>query len=195
MFNFFKTTIIGGVIFLIPLVIIAIVLGKAFKVMMLIAVPLDKLIPIDSIGGIAFVNILAVLVILISSFIAGIIAKSKLGKVTFEMIDSKLILFIPGYAYLKGLTGSFVDEKVASEYLKPVLAKLDDQSQLAFEVERTGKGHVVVFLPGAPDPKSGNVVYLTEDRVERLDIDFKAVTGSLKKLGKGSSDVLATTLN
>ena len=79
---------------------------------------------------------------------------------------------------------------VSEEFLKPILAKLDDQSQLAFEVERTDNGYVVVYLPGAPDTKSGNVVYLTDDRVEPLDIDFKAITSSLRKLGKGSSTVI-----
>ncbi len=191
MFNFIRTTIIGGIIFLIPVVIIVAILGKAFKIMMQIAVPLGKLIPIESVGGIALVNILAVFAILLFSFLAGMIAKSKLGQKAFDAIDTKLLIFIPGYTYIKSMTASALDEEQVDNPLKPILAKLDDQSQLAFEVERTENGLVVVYLPSAPDPKSGNVVYLTEDRVEPLDVGFGTISGSLKRLGKGSGSLIS----
>ena len=43
--NFIKTTTIGGIVFMVPIIIIIVILGKAFE-----------LILIESIGGIAFVN-------------------------------------------------------------------------------------------------------------------------------------------
>lgn len=78
--NFIKTTIIGGLIFLVPVAIVAVVIGKAFSIMLIVAEPLDQLIPIDQVGGIAFVNLLALLAIILVCFIAGIIAKSALAK-------------------------------------------------------------------------------------------------------------------
>jgi len=185
--NFMKTTIIGGLLFLIPIVVLAMILGKAYKVMMLIAVPVDRLIPIQTIGGVALVNILAVLCIFVGCFIAGLVAKSKLGKATFNMIDAKLLLFFPGYSYLKSFTSPFTAEKDEDKVLKPIIAKLDDQSQLAFEVEHASDGTVVAYVPGAPDSRSGNVVYLTPDRVEYLDITFADVTKSLRQFGRGSA--------
>ena len=190
MANFFKTTVIGGLIFLIPIVVLSVILGKALKIMMVFAEPLDKLIPIESIGGVALVNILTVLCLLAGCFFAGIAAKSKLGKTTFDMIDAKLLLFIPGYTYVKSMTSAFVDEEASGKVLKPIVAILDDQSQLAFEVERTDDGQVVVFLPGTPDPRSGNVVYLNSDRVKPLDIEFGEVTRSLRIYGRGSGVML-----
>ena len=190
MANFFKTTIIGGLIFLIPIVVLSVILGKGLKIMMVVAEPLDKLIPIESVGGVALVNILTVLCLLAGCFFAGIAAKSKLGKTTFDMIDAKLLLFIPGYTYVKSMTSAFVDEEDSGKVLKPIVAILDDQSQLAFEVERTDDGQVVVFLPGTPDPRSGNVVYLNSDRVKPLDIEFGEVTRSLRIYGRGSGVML-----
>ncbi len=192
MINFIKTTAIGGLLFMIPIVVVAMILNKAFKIMMLVAVPLDKLIPIESIGGVALSNILAVLCTLVGCFLAGLVAKSKLGKTAFNLIDAKLLLFFPGYSYLKSLTSAFTDEKDEGNVLKPIIAKLDDQSQLAFEVERADDGTVVVYVPGAPDSRSGNVVYLTPDRVEPLDITFAEVTKSLRQFGRGSSTWLSS---
>jgi len=184
--NFIKTTAIGGLLFLVPIVVLAVILKKAYSIMMVVAVPLDRLIPIEAIGGVALLNILAVLCIFVGCFLAGLVAKSKLGKTTFNMIDAKLLLFFPGYSYLKNLTSPFSDERDEGKVLKPIIAKLDDQSQLAFEVEHASDGTVVAYVPGAPDSKSGNVVYLTPDRVEHLDITFGEVTKSLRQFGRGS---------
>ena len=57
--NFIKTTTIGGIVFMVPIIIIIVILGKAFELMLKVAQPIDKLIPIESIGGIAFANLLA----------------------------------------------------------------------------------------------------------------------------------------
>jgi len=184
--NFIKTTVIGGLLFLIPIVVLVMILNKAYTIMMLIAMPLDRLIPIETIGGVALSNILAVLCIFVACFFAGLVAKSKLGKTTFNLIDAKLLLFFPGYSYLKSFTSPFADERDEGKVLKPVIAKLDDQSQPAFEVERADDGTVVVYVPSAPDSRSGNVVYLTPDRVEPLDITFAEVTKSLRQFGRGS---------
>jgi uncharacterized membrane protein len=154
--------------------------------MLSVAEPLDRLIPVDAIGGVALSNLLAVLCIFVACFLTGLLAKSKTGKAIFNWIDAKLSLFFPGYTYLKSLTSSFTDEIDGGKVLKPIIAKLDDQSQLAFEVEQADDGTVVVYFPGAPDPRSGNVAYLTPDRVEPLDITFGEVTNSLRQFGRGS---------
>jgi len=192
MINFIKTTAIGGLLFMIPIVVVVIILNKAFNIMMLVAAPLDKLIPIESIAGVALSNILAVLCTFAACFLAGLVAKSELGKTTFKLIDAKLLLFFPMYSYVKSLTSSFTDEQDMGKVLKPIIAKLDDQSQLAFEVERVDGGTVVAYVPGAPDSRSGNVVYLTEDRVVALDITFAEVTNSLRQFGRGSSAWLSS---
>lgn len=74
--GFLKTTVIGGVIFLIPLIIIVAILGKAFQIMMRVAEPLSALVPIDSVADIAVVNLIAVALIILACFVAGLAAKT-----------------------------------------------------------------------------------------------------------------------
>jgi uncharacterized membrane protein len=73
--------------------------------------------------------------------------------------------------------------------MKPVLAKMDDASQLAFEVERLQDGRVVVYVPGAPDPWSGGVLVMTEDRIEPLPISMVAAVQNLRALGRGTGAI------
>ena len=188
--NFLKSTIIGGLIFVIPFIIIVTLLLKVTKIMMIIAAPLDSLIPIDQIGGVALANILAWILVIIICFLAGLAAKSLYAKRIYESIDSKLRLLIPGYAFIKGMTGS-LEENSGDKYLIPVMVKLDDSAQIGFEVERLDNGLVVVYLPGAPNPGSGNVVYMTEDRIEKLNLKFSEVAKVMKRIGIGSAEAIA----
>jgi uncharacterized membrane protein len=160
--------------------------------MMVIAAPLDSLIPVDQIGGVALANILALILVIIICFLAGLAAKSLYAKRIHESIDSKLRLFIPGYAFLKGMTGG-LEEDSEDKHMIPVVAKLDDSAQIGFEVDRLESGLVVVYLPGAPNPWSGSVVLMTEDRIEKLNLKFTAVTKVMKRIGIGSAEAMSSS--
>ena len=186
-FQLIKTTIIGGLIFLVPIIIVVAILGKAFELMIKVAKPLSEWIPLDSIGGVALANILAVLAILLCCLIAGIIAKGDTAKHILKSVESKLLVAIPGYTFVKGVTDSLDSSEEAAKAFVPVIAKFDDNAQIGFEIERAERGNVVVYLPGSPNPWSGSVVYLKEDRVERLDMNVPDVIKNIRHLGRGSA--------
>jgi uncharacterized membrane protein len=73
--------------------------------------------------------------------------------------------------------------------VQPVAAKFDDYTQIGFEVERPGDGNVVVYLPGASNPWSGSVVYVKEDRIERLNITVAEEIRNIRKLRIGSGQL------
>jgi uncharacterized membrane protein len=185
-----RDTLIGGVLFLIPLVFVVVVFGKAFQIMKVVAAPLGKLIIIESFAGFAIVEILTVLIMILSCLLAGAAARSPWGRKVNEKLDAILLQMIPGYAWVKGMTGDIHDED-AEEALKPVLVRFDDQFQLAFEVDRAADGLVAVYLPGSPDPRSGAVSYVTGDRIQPIDTGFKAVVKVCKNLGRGSTAILS----
>ncbi len=186
-FQLIKTTIIGGLIFLVPIIIVVAILGKAYELMIMVAKPLSAWIPLDSIGGVALANILAVLAILLCCLIAGIIAKGATAKGILKSVESKLLFAIPGYTFVKGMTDSLNSSEEAAKAFVPVIAKFDDNAQIGFEIERTEKGNVVVYLPGSPNPWSGSVVYVNADRVELLDMTVPDAINNIRHLGRGSA--------
>jgi uncharacterized membrane protein len=184
-----KTTILGGLIFLVPIVIVLVILAKMYEIMAVLAAPFSAFIPIESVGGIATANIITILSIVVVCYTAGRIAMSGPGRKLYQSLDDKLVMLFPRYTFIKGMTES-VGAEEAKRTLQTVLVKFDDQSQIGFEVERNDKGLVTVYLPGSPDPWSGTVAYVTEDRIEKLNASFNAVTGSLRKAGKGAGSLL-----
>jgi uncharacterized membrane protein len=182
--QFIKTTILGGVIFLIPVVIVIVVLAKAYNIMMLVAEPMSAWIPIDEVGGIALANVLALLAIVLSCFLFGLMAKSAPAKKVYRTLDAKLAS-IPGYTFVKSMADSVTRNEAEAKSFIPVIAHFDDNAQISFEIERTPEGNVVVYLPGAPNPWSGTVIYLEPSRVEKLDMSVSDAVKSIQALGRG----------
>ncbi|MEX0287427.1 MAG: hypothetical protein AB3N23_22705 [Paracoccaceae bacterium] len=180
-----KTTILGGLLFLVPLAIIAIVLGKAFQISMLIAKPIDQVVPIHTVAGIAFINVIAVLLILALCFLAGLAAQRGWMSSRVQALDGLLIDAIPGYAVAKGMIGSVAKEEDVASVLKPVFVRFDDYEQIAFEIERDDSS-AVIFLPGAPSTWSGSTVIVDVSRVTMLNVPTHQAVKLMRLLGRGS---------
>ena len=187
--RFIRTTVVGGIVFLIPFVILVVVLGKAFEIMRHIAQPLSSVIPVDTVGGIALANLLQIVLILVLCFVAGLLAKARLSAKLAEGLEKRFLERLPVYHFIKGMAGSIVQAE-GDETMKTVLARFDDNAQIAFEIERTADGQVVVYLPGAPNPWSGSVALMAADRVTPLDVPMLTAVQKIKQLGKGSQGLL-----
>ena len=57
MFKMIKTTVMGGVVFLIPVVILFVLIRKALELTNGIAVPLAKRLPVESVAGVAITHL------------------------------------------------------------------------------------------------------------------------------------------
>ena len=79
-------------------------------------------------------------------------------------------------------------EEISSSFV-PVMVQFDDHLQMAFETERLPNGKVAVYLPGAPNPWSGSVVFVSNDRVKPLSISLPDALRNIRTLGKGSLDI------
>ena len=189
MLKFLKTTMVGGVLFLVPIIIFIAIIGKALELTKKLAAPLSALIPVDSIGNIAMANLLAVVIVFLICFLAGLAAKSTLASKSIGALESRALSKIPVYGLLKSKIDAIVQPEKA-EGMKPVLTRFDDSWQIAFEVERIQGGVVAIYLPGAPDPWSGSVCFVTEDRIQPIELTLLPVLRILKGIGKGSNEQL-----
>lgn len=184
--KFILTTVLGGVLFLIPFVLVVVLLGKGFMIMRTIAEKVNMFLPLDSVADLPIVDVLAVLFLISCCFIAGLVARSSWARDLRNRVDDLLLQLVPGYAWIKGMTGSVSNEEAAAGF-KPVWIRLDDQYQVGFEVERCEGDLVAVFLPGAPDPRTGTLSYVESDRIEDLDSSFNDVSKNFRRLGMGSA--------
>jgi uncharacterized membrane protein len=69
--RFLKATIAGGLLFLLPVVLIVIVLGHAMQLTVKGAKPISDFLPVETVVGVRGETVVAVLVLVFISFIAG----------------------------------------------------------------------------------------------------------------------------
>jgi uncharacterized membrane protein len=184
------TTLIGGVVFLLPVVVTLAVLGQALALMARVVQPMAAMFPDRQVGGVALASLVAMLMLLLLCYGAGLLARAALGRTLSASFEDRLQTIYPRYTVIKGMTQALGVDGVKSD-LKTVLVSFDDHQILAIEVERLPDGRVVVFLPGAPDPWSGNVVMVPQERVAAVPVEIGALHRSLKSIGRGSAALLS----
>jgi len=187
--EFVRTTLIGGLVFMVPVVVIIWVVGKALQLSRRVAEPLSSFIPLDTIGGIAVANIMGILVIVLACFLAGLAARTTLASSFVRGAETRFLMRLPGYSLMKGLVES-VSGTDSGLSMHPVLMKLDDSAQLAFEVERLDDGRVVVYVPDAPEPRTGSVMLVKAEQVEVLPVTMMAAMKNIQTLGRGTAELL-----
>lgn len=187
--NFLKTTIIGGLLFLVPVVVLVVVIGEAASIMSVIAEPMADLLPIDSIGGVALANIVALVILVVVCFLAGLVARTKRAQKLANTAESMILQRIPGYTMIKGITSAFGPEQTAG--LKPVLVSLERAQRVGVEIERVGSDRIAVYFPGSPNAFSGIVQIVGADQVTPLDAPLMSVMDHAEQLGKGAHELLA----
>ncbi len=184
-----KTTLIGGLLFLVPLVIIFAILGKAIGIMLVIAEPMAHLLPVDSIGGIALANLLALLCLLLFCYIAGLVARISFASKAMKAIEEKALMKIPGYVMIKAIT-SGLDES-DTQGMKPVLLTLGTVQRIGLEIEQIEDGRSVVFIPSPPNRFSGITQIVPADQVEYLDVSVMEIMDYTEQYNRGTDALLA----
>lgn len=187
--DFLKTTLIGGLLFLLPLILLALVLRQAMGVAGKLAQPIAARFPVHEIAGLAIGTIVAALILLIAAFAAGVFARTGLGRRMTHWFEESFLGNLPQYRVVTSMAEGLTKVEGAAG-LEPVLAEADGGWQLAYSLEKLRDGWVAVFIPQSPTPMSGNVVYLPSARVRPLDIGMAEAMKLVKQMGVGSADAL-----
>jgi uncharacterized membrane protein len=187
--GFHKATIVGGILFLLPLVLIVIVLGHAVRIAAKVAEPISKLLPIETTNPAAIVTFLAVFLLVVISLIAGLIARTNPGRRLMRWFEDSLFGGLPQYQMVKSVAEGLAQIEGA-EGLTPALVSIEDGWQVGYLLEPVNSGWVAVFLPQAPTPMSGNIMYLPSERVKPLELTMVQAMALVKKIGVGSGKVL-----
>ncbi len=183
-YRFAKTTVIGGLVFVVPLFVFVWLASKALKLLRRAAEPLAALLPLDRVIGVLAADALIVVVLIVICFIGGLLARVSSAYRFVKKAESGVLWRIPGYGFIRALTDT-LDKRAGASAMRPVLVHFDDAAQLAFEVDRLADGRCVVYIPSSPDPRAGSVMVMDGARVEPVPLTFVAALRDLRALGRG----------
>ncbi len=191
--DFIMATVIGGIVFLLPLVVLVALVAEVAKVMQSVAAVLLPHLPTDTHLGTVALSLIALFAILLVCFLAGLAAQRTGARRLGGKLDELLVKYIPGYAFVKAFAESMRTSDEISQDFIPVLVRFDDYSQLAFEISRNDEC-AIIYLPGAPNPWGGSVLYVTLDRVSRQQTLLRESFAHLGRLGNGPPAVAQALL-
>lgn len=184
-----KKTFIVGLSFIIPLVLLIYLLLKVIEAFRKIVAPIADKIEISLWGGETTSRIIAIVVLLILSFVIGLLARMKKEHSIKDWIEDNILSMIPGYLLLKGMTEEAIG--FDSKHLKEVvLINMGSTWRIGFIMERIDEDLNTVFIPSAPNPLGGIVVFAKWDVLKKLDMDEVSVMKIHRKLGINSKKLL-----
>lgn len=191
--EFVKTTLIGGAVFLIPLVLVLFLLGYAISLArdaLQPLLPLFEHVQFGPFGGVGMLTLMAVLLLLILSFAAGVFARTRSGLRVTGYVENSALGRLPQYRMVRTMMGTLSSSQPSAETRAALLA-VEAGWQLCYVVETLENGWLVVFVPEAPNPMTGSVMYYPPDRVVQLKMSVVQAAGILQSLGIGSAALLS----
>jgi uncharacterized membrane protein len=184
--EFTKTTLIGGVLVVIPIYLSILLLLKAVAGVAGLVSPITEGLPTT----LPFRELVAMLILIASCFVCGIALRTGPGLRAKNALERSLLEKIPGYALIRGLAGRIVG-KQDEQTFTVVLAEIEDALVPAFLVEDCDDEHCVIFVPSVPTPAAGSIYIIARARVHTVDVPFTHAVGVISKWGAGSSELLA----
>jgi len=184
--EFTKTTLIGGVLVILPVYLSVLLLLKAFAGVVGLVAPITHGLPVS----LLFREVIAMLALIGVCFLCGIALRTGPGLRAKNALERSLLEKIPGYALIRGLAGRIAG-KTDEQAFTVVLVEIEDALVPAFLVEDCGDGQCAVFVPSVPTPAAGSIYIIANERVHPVDVPFTQAVSVISKWGAGSSELLA----
>lgn len=180
---FIRATLTGGILFLIPVVLTLVILNKARVMILKLSAPLTRKMP-DIILGLDGSNLLAIVMIILFCFVAGLIFRSDAVRSRIEKWEDNFLSYMPGYTMIKSIASDIAGDS-HDHNMKTVLVKGEEGWNLGFLVEKDEK-HCAVFLPEAPRHDSGEIKIVKSELVKIIEVPTNKAARSIQRYGRGS---------
>ena len=192
--NFFKTTIIGGLVVILPLTIFLLAIKWLFGFITNAINPLTNLVlAYLQLPGLA-ADLMVIFVMILACFLVGLFVKTRLGHIIYEWIESGLLVKAPGYKLIKETVNQFLGKK-KTPFSSVALVEIfgNDTKVTAFVTDTHEDGSYTVFVPTGPNPTSGQIFHLGAEYVHPVEVSIEDAMRSIISCGAGS-DILIHAL-
>ena len=189
---FLTTTLIGGMVVILPIAILFFVLNWIFNILIGIIDPLTSIIPYSQNMHEFLVNVIAVFIIILFSFLVGLFVKTRIGKTLFGLIEEYLFHQIPFYKTIRETIQQLIGNK-KMPFSKIVLATPfgNETKMTGFITDEHADGSFTVFIPTGPNPTSGSIFHLQPHQLEILDVPVEMGMRTILSCGTGSTQLFA----
>ena len=196
--NFIKNAIIGGVVVILPIMILALLFRWLFGVISELISPIT-LVLLENFDLPPLIgDILALTLIFALCFLLGTIVATRVGAWVHERFDRYASRLAPGYNLIKEIVGQFFGDKSNSPFANGEVAVVQlfgincPTTVTALVTSRHPNGDFTVFVPTGPNPTSGLMYHLPPEAVTLYpDIGVEDMMRTIIACGAGTGALLS----
>jgi uncharacterized membrane protein len=184
--EFVRTTLIGGLLVLVPIYFSVLLLAKAASGLVALLGPITALMP-ESLAHLR--QAASALIVVASCFALGLMMRTVVGQRLFRGFERRVLEKIPGFSVVRGVARR-ISGKADDAMFQPVLVEIEDALTPAFIVEELGDDRFAVLVPSVPTPAAGSLYILPRARVHWIDVPVTEVVAVITRWGAGAGKLV-----
>ncbi|MCP5107604.1 MAG: DUF502 domain-containing protein [bacterium] len=189
--RFVKTTVLGGVIVILPVILTVFLLNWLFNFTTRLIGPLTKILVIKARMNERLADVLVILVIITVCFLVGLLVKTKLGKCLHRKTEKRILKAVPGYSLFRNTIKQFLgQDKTPFSKVALVQAFGNSTMMTGFVTDEHHDGRYTVFIPSALNPTTGLIFHLESQYVHFVDVSTEDTMRSIISCGAGSGKLI-----
>jgi uncharacterized membrane protein len=193
--KFIKTTILGGVIVLLPVLLTGFLLNWLFNFITGLIYPLTKMVVEKAHMQKYVADVLVILIIIAICFMVGLFIRTKLGNFFHRQIEKRILKVMPGYTLFRNTIKQFLgQEKAPVSRVALVQAFGNSTLMTGFVTDEHPDGRYTVFVPSALNPTTGLILHLEREYVHLVNVSVEETMRSIISCGAGSTILLEKRL-
>lgn len=193
---FFKNALIGGILVLLPVVIILFVFRWIFVFFTDLIQPLTDYTTLHYGLPEFAADIIVMLLIVSLCFAIGTLISTGIGRWLHNHFDKYLIKLAPGYRIVKEIVAQLFGNSEDSPFAKGEVVRVKmfgetcETTVTGLVTARHADGTITFFMPTGPNPTSGNIYHVPESLVEFYpEASVEKMMKSIIACGAGSDQL------
>lgn len=191
--DFLKTTVMGGLIVVLPVVLTFFFLRWLFNLVSGLISPLTQMVMAGSHIQKLVADFLVVLIIVAACFLIGLFIKTRMGLFVYRQVEKKILRIAPGYSLFRETIKQFLGQK-RKPFSSVALVRVFENSTMmtAFVTDEHPDGSFTVYVPSGLNPTSGLIYHLQKEYVHPVEVSVEETMRSIISCGAGSGSLIAS---
>ena len=188
--EFLKTTLFGGVLVLIPFLLFYMLFNELVELVIALVFPILDLLPGEIIEAVGDPIILAVPILILGCFTAGLALRSEKARFLGNRFEDKILNKLPMYRAVKRLARGILGDRGEGVFTCGIVEFTPGVRELVYIAEDHGNGYLTIMTPLAPAGFSGSLKIVESNRVKRIEASVGDASIAVSEWGVGLQEVM-----
>jgi uncharacterized membrane protein len=177
---------IAGFFFLLPIVVILVIVTKAWNALTSIGTRMAAMFGVSSILGFKGGHIFTGLLLVAICIVCGLLVRISFVAAFHRSVEAWMSKYVPGYDTYRVLAEEKLQNKARILPYASALLRRQECWLPAYVIEHDSRGNYVLFVPDVPETSKGHILLAKEADVQLIaSLTANEFEASLKSMGKG----------